>query len=98
MTALTTAALVIGSVTIAAGGFAVAGGLLWVSAWATGKYAWRTWSNLSGIYKVETMRYWFRRMEENGTHVLRKEHDEKLAQKQFNDVRSKLVQQEADNA
>jgi len=97
MTALTTGAIVIGSIVMVAGGFAIAGALLWLAASATGKYAWRTWNNLAGIYKLYTMQYWFKRMQANGTHVLGKEHDDKLAQKQFNDARSKLVQ-EADRA
>lgn len=79
---LTTACIIVGGTVMVAGGFAIAGGLLWVSAMVTGKYAWRTWNNLAGIYKLETMRYWFRRMEASGTHILRDEHDEKLSTKE----------------
>lgn len=81
MSAITNAAYVIGAITMAAGGFAIAAFLLFWAATASGKYAWRIWKNLSGIYMVETMKYWFRRMETDGTHVLRQAHTDELAKR-----------------
>jgi hypothetical protein len=71
MSAVTTVAYVVGAIAMTAGGFALAAFLLFWAASASGKYAWRIWKNLSGIYRVETMKYWFRRMEKEGNFVLR---------------------------
>lgn len=73
MNALITAILGIGAIASVAFGFAGVALLLWLSAKATGKYAWRTWDNLATIYKLETMRYYFKLMQDNGTHSLRLE-------------------------
>lgn len=77
-----TSAIVIGYTVIVAGGFFLAGILLCVAAYFAGKYAWRAYSGLCMVYRLEHINYWFKRMDANGTHVLRKEHDEKLADKE----------------
>jgi hypothetical protein len=63
----------------AAGGLALAALLLAAVSLATWHYANRVWRNLTAIYQLHTIQYWFQCMHKNGTHVLRKEHDEKLA-------------------
>ena len=82
MSFIVTCAYITGAIVMVAGGFAIAGVLLWVSAWATGKYAWRTWKNMSGVYKMEVMRYWFKRMDAEGTHIVRQSFEEKRATKE----------------
>jgi hypothetical protein len=81
MEAITQAAVVIGGAVMIAGGVAITGLIFYFSAALLGKYAWLTWDHLASIYRLECMKYWFKRMQDNGTHVLRKEHDEKLAAK-----------------
>lgn len=68
----------IGQVVMLASGLGAAAILFCIAAYFTGKYAWRLWDNLTTIYRIECIQYWFKRMQDNGTHALRKEHDDKL--------------------
>lgn len=72
----------IGTGSMVAGGLAVVALFLALASYATGLYGYRLWRNVTAIYKFSAIQYWFKRMEANGTHVLRKEHDEKLAAKE----------------
>lgn len=72
MAALARSAEIIGYIVMVAGGFAIAGLLLFLAATVAGKYAWRTFDSLSSIYRLESISYWFARLDKNG-YALRKE-------------------------
>lgn len=72
-------ALIIGSIVMGAGGFLLSATILYFAATWTCKLAWRLWDNLGDIYKLESMRYWFNQMQKDGTHVLRKAHEEAVS-------------------
>jgi hypothetical protein len=72
----------IGTGVMAAGGIALTAAFLGLASLATWHYANSLWKSLTTIYKFHTIQYWFERMSRNGTHVLRKEHDEKLAEQE----------------
>lgn len=86
MSLLTVITIIVGGVVMAAAGFTAAGVALYYAAKFTGKYAWRTWDNLASVYKLQAMQYWFGQMQENGTHALRKAHDEGLAERDKTDA------------
>lgn len=56
----------IGAVVTVAAGFALAAGLLAIAATLTGKYAWHLWGNLTLIYQLNDLAYWFRRFRKEG--------------------------------
>ncbi|MGK5020690.1 hypothetical protein [Janthinobacterium sp. LB2P10] len=41
------------------------------------KMGWRAWDRMASLYRVESMSYWFRRMQKDGTHSLRKAYEDK---------------------
>jgi hypothetical protein len=64
----------LGYAAMSAGGIAVVGGIfLWAAVFAR-RWAWRLWEEMATIYRLETMRYWFTRMQDKGCNVMREEH------------------------
>lgn len=70
-------ALILGYSVMAAGGMAIAGGILWLNAYFLNKAGWRAWDRAKSLYQVEVMTYWFRKMGEDGTHAVRKDYEAK---------------------
>lgn len=75
-----TVATWVGTGMMVAGGLLLAAVALAGAAWATGHYGFRLWRNVTTIYRFESIQYWFKRMQAEGTHVLRKEYHEKAAE------------------
>ena len=71
----------IGTGAVVAGGIGIVAGFLGVSAFAAARYVTKLWWNLGAIYKLRTMEYWFRRMDKEGTHILREAYEDKMSER-----------------
>lgn len=77
MITLDEAAMTIGYVAMIASGAAVVTGGFTLVAYFLNKAGWNAWDRARSLYKVEVMSYWFRRMDKDGTHIIRKEYEDK---------------------
>jgi hypothetical protein len=56
----------VGLIFMVAAGFFLAAALLAIAEKLTGKYAWDVWRNLTLIYQLNDLAYWFRRFRKEG--------------------------------
>lgn len=70
-------ALIVGAITMAAGGFLLACALLGALSYATGFVGARVFIRLRRIYHLRVMGYWLDRLEREGSHVFEKATPEK---------------------
>jgi hypothetical protein len=92
MLELTNVTAIIGKIVLVAGGFGIAALLLFLAANEARKWAWALWDQLTLIYQLRALNYWLGEMAKHGADVLKQEHDRRLAEKQFAEARSRLVQ------
>ena len=71
----------IGLSVLVSGGVALAGVIILLAANYTSRNVWKLWGELRNIYILRNMEYWFKRMDKEGTHCLRKDFENKLENK-----------------
>ena len=67
---------IIGYLVMLAGGCLLAAGIFGVSAYLVNMAGMRLYKKTVAVYRLETLRYWLRRMDEEGTHIVRKGYEE----------------------